>query len=276
MRLSQAMTMAALLALGATGCARQAVEPGQRGLRYDPHGGGVKPEVLQPGSHGLGWCFMRDCGYIETYDITYQTRKEALFTPSSEGLAMDVRVTVMYRPVVSELFQLHTEVGRDYYESLTVDAVDALVDRFKAMAPELKGHHYIEGKDGPHVGPVKGFEPPRPGAGKGCAPRHPLTLQHGLAMAHHHRRHMGKRRKVARGTDRPLCRDHRQDALGQHAFDQGDQRGPHPRRAAAQRQKLQRQDQPHDAVVQRIADAAAMRQDQVALKRCHIAPVDAD
>ena len=57
------------------------------------------------------------------------------------------------------------KVGRDYYESLTVDAVDALVDRFKAMAPELKGHHYIEGKDGPHVGPVKGFEPPRPGAG---------------------------------------------------------------------------------------------------------------
>ncbi len=134
MRLSQAMTMAALLALGATGCARQAVEPGQRGLRYDPHGGGVKPEVLQPGSHGLGWCFMRDCGYIETYDITYQTRKEALFTPSSEGLAMDVRVTVMYRPVVSELFQLHTEVGRDYYEAV-------LGPQFRSAARSVLARH---------------------------------------------------------------------------------------------------------------------------------------
>lgn len=111
-----ALTLA--LALAAVGCGREAVEPGQRGLRYDPHNGGVKPEVLQPGLHGLGWCLFRDCGYIETYDITYQTRKETVFTPSSEGLAMDVKVAVMYRPVISELYQLHTEIGRDYYEEV--------------------------------------------------------------------------------------------------------------------------------------------------------------
>ena len=55
-----------------------------------------------------------------------------------------------------------------------------------------------------------------------------------------------------------------------------DQNGVRVRKPATQRQKLQRQDQPHDAALQRIADAAAMRQDQVALKRRHIAPVDAD
>jgi regulator of protease activity HflC (stomatin/prohibitin superfamily) len=104
--------------LGGTGCGRQAVEPGQRGLRYSPHDGGVKPEVLQPGSYSLGWCVFRDCGYIETYDVTYQTRKESVFTPSSEGLAMDVNVVVTYRPVTSELFQLHTEIGKDYYEEI--------------------------------------------------------------------------------------------------------------------------------------------------------------
>jgi regulator of protease activity HflC (stomatin/prohibitin superfamily) len=104
------------VSLGAMACGRQAVEPGQRGLRYDPHNGGVKPEVLQPGLHSLGWCFMRDCGYVETYDITYQTKKESVFTPSSEGLAMDVKVVVMFRPVTSELYQLHTEIGKDYYE----------------------------------------------------------------------------------------------------------------------------------------------------------------
>jgi len=107
-----------LAALTAVGCGRQAVEPGQRGLRYDPHNGGVKPEVLQPGLHSLGWCFMRDCGYVETYDITYQTKKESVFTPSSEGLAMDVKIAVMFRPVISELYQLHTEIGKDYYEEV--------------------------------------------------------------------------------------------------------------------------------------------------------------
>lgn len=134
MRFGRAMGIAALLGVSAIGCGRQAVEPGQRGLRYDPHGGGVKPEVMQPGSYSLGWCFMRDCGYIETYDITYQTRKEALFTPSAEGLAMDVRVSVMYRPVVSELFQLHTEVGRDYYEAV-------LGPHFRSAARSVLARH---------------------------------------------------------------------------------------------------------------------------------------
>jgi hypothetical protein len=102
----------------ASGCARQAVDPGQRGLRYSPHDGGVKPEVLQPGSYSLGWCLFRDCGYIETYDVTYQTRKESVFTPSSEGLAMDINVIVTYRPITTELFQLHNEIGKDYYEEI--------------------------------------------------------------------------------------------------------------------------------------------------------------
>ncbi len=110
------LIVTALLALA--GCGRQAVDPGQRGLRYDPHDGGVKPEVMQPGSYSLGWCVFRDCGYIETYDVTYQTRKETVFTPSSEGLAMDVKVSVMYRPVISELYALHTEIGKDYYEEV--------------------------------------------------------------------------------------------------------------------------------------------------------------
>jgi regulator of protease activity HflC (stomatin/prohibitin superfamily) len=107
-----------LATVGGTGCGRQAIEPGQRGLRYSPHGGGLKPEVLQPGSYNLGWCFLRDCGYIETYDVTYQTRKEAVFTPSSEGLAMDVTVIITYRPITTELFQLHNEIGKDFYEEI--------------------------------------------------------------------------------------------------------------------------------------------------------------
>jgi regulator of protease activity HflC (stomatin/prohibitin superfamily) len=118
MRSNRNLLVTLALAASVIGCGRQAVEPGQRGLRYDPHGGGVKPEVLQPGLHGLGWCLLRDCGYIQTYDITYQTKKETVFTPSAEGLSMDVKVAVMFRPIVSELYQLHTEIGDDYYEAV--------------------------------------------------------------------------------------------------------------------------------------------------------------
>lgn len=50
-------------------------------------------------------------------------------------------------------------VGWDYYEFLTIPACDALIKKFRDMAPDLKGKHYEHGPFGPHVGPVKGFEP---------------------------------------------------------------------------------------------------------------------
>lgn len=100
------------------GCGYQSVEPGHRALRFAPNEGGLKPEVLQPGKHSLGWCFLRDCGRLEDYDVTFQTQKETIFTPSSEGLAMDVKAAIIFRPIVSELYQLHAEIGPHYYEEI--------------------------------------------------------------------------------------------------------------------------------------------------------------
>jgi NADH-quinone oxidoreductase subunit E len=54
------------------------------------------------------------------------------------------------------------KVGLDYYEYMTPSAVDALIERFKQEAPGLNGKHYICARSGPHTGPLKGFEPPRP------------------------------------------------------------------------------------------------------------------
>lgn len=56
------------------------------------------------------------------------------------------------------------KVGRDYYEFLTPEAVDALIDRFRAQASKLNGRPYVMAEGGPHVGPVKGFEPAAPSA----------------------------------------------------------------------------------------------------------------
>lgn len=57
-------------------------------------------------------------------------------------------------------------VGMDYYEFLTIPAVDALLGRLKTMAPSLDGKAYEEGPNGPHTGPVPGFEPAMPPAGE--------------------------------------------------------------------------------------------------------------
>jgi regulator of protease activity HflC (stomatin/prohibitin superfamily) len=101
-----------------TGCAYYTVNPGHRGLRFDPHEGGLHQQVLQPGIYNLGWCFLRDCGKVDDFDVTYSTHREVVRTVSSEGLSMDVHVAVIYRPVISELYDLANEIGPPYYEEV--------------------------------------------------------------------------------------------------------------------------------------------------------------
>ncbi len=107
----------ALLTL-TSGCAYETVQPGHQALRFDPHGGGLAHERLLPGQHGLGWCFMRDCGRLDDFDITYSTKHEGISTPSMEGLQMDIRMSVIYRPIAEELYQLDAEIGPNYYDEV--------------------------------------------------------------------------------------------------------------------------------------------------------------
>lgn len=54
------------------------------------------------------------------------------------------------------------KVGLDYYEFLTVEAVDALLERFRVKSREMNGRPYLHQDGEPHVGPVRGFEPRLP------------------------------------------------------------------------------------------------------------------
>ncbi len=119
----------------ATGCAGMVIEPGQRGLLFDPKSGGLKREVLQPGYHTYGSCWFRAaCPRIEVFDVSYQTRKEIVATTSSEGLTMEVEVAVNYRPIIAELYELNTEIGQKYYE-------DIVSPEFKSAATGVFARH---------------------------------------------------------------------------------------------------------------------------------------
>jgi regulator of protease activity HflC (stomatin/prohibitin superfamily) len=110
----------ALVALATcTGCTATTVEPGHRGLYFAPSGGGLRREVLQPGTYRLGWCFI-GCtqNRIDDFDVTFSTHSEAIRTKSSEGLDLDLKLSIIYRPVVSELYQLDTEIGANYYDEV--------------------------------------------------------------------------------------------------------------------------------------------------------------
>jgi regulator of protease activity HflC (stomatin/prohibitin superfamily) len=101
------------------GCAATTVEPGHRGLYFEPTGGGLRREVLQPGKYRLGWCFVFCTqNRIDDFDVTFSTHSETIRTKSSEGLDLDLKLSIIFRPVVSELYQLDTEIGANYYDEV--------------------------------------------------------------------------------------------------------------------------------------------------------------
>jgi len=97
-----------------TGCAGTLVEPGHRALLFDPANGGIQHEVLQPGWYRTA-CGMftpaNKCPRVDDFDVTFSTAKEDVHSLSIEGLPLDLHIAVVYRPIVSELYLLDTEIG---------------------------------------------------------------------------------------------------------------------------------------------------------------------
>jgi len=107
-------TLLVVLALSTcAGCGGAIVEPGHRALFFDPRAKGLHHEVLGPGYYRVG-----TYGRLDDFDVTYSTHKEDIHTTSSEGLTLDIHLAVIYRPVVSELYELDTEIGQNYYDEV--------------------------------------------------------------------------------------------------------------------------------------------------------------
>jgi regulator of protease activity HflC (stomatin/prohibitin superfamily) len=88
------------------------IEPGHRGLMFDPKRG-LQHQVLGPGYYRLS-----SAARIDDYDVTYSTRTETIKAVTSEGLVADLRFGVVYRPIISELYLLDTEIGPNYYDEV--------------------------------------------------------------------------------------------------------------------------------------------------------------
>lgn len=54
------------------------------------------------------------------------------------------------------------KVGEDYYEFLTIESTDGLLEQFKQKSASLKGKGYMRSGPEPHTGAVPGFTPPAP------------------------------------------------------------------------------------------------------------------
>jgi regulator of protease activity HflC (stomatin/prohibitin superfamily) len=110
----------AMLTMG-TGCAGSLVQPGHRGLYFDPTNGGIQHEVLAPGWYRTACPFWEPdnkCPRVDDFDVTYSTAKEDVHTLTTENLPVDLHLALKYRPIVSELYLLDTEIGANYFDEV--------------------------------------------------------------------------------------------------------------------------------------------------------------
>jgi regulator of protease activity HflC (stomatin/prohibitin superfamily) len=108
---SAPLLLVVVIAAAGSACGGTMIEPGHRGLVFDASRGGLQREIVAPGLY-------RGPGRIDDFDVTYSTAHEPLSVITSEALFIDVRVSVIYRPIIAELYQLDTEIGPRYYDEV--------------------------------------------------------------------------------------------------------------------------------------------------------------
>jgi regulator of protease activity HflC (stomatin/prohibitin superfamily) len=95
------------------GCGGTVIAPGHRGLVFDSKAGGLHHEVLEPGYYRIA-----GSAKVLDFDVTFSTRREPLKALTSESLQIDVKLAVVYRPIIAELYELETDVGPNYYDEV--------------------------------------------------------------------------------------------------------------------------------------------------------------
>ncbi len=92
---------------GLSGCA--SVGSGMAGVEWTPSRGTLN-KVLGEGDH-----LVSPFSEIYYYDLREEEQQETLDVLASNGLAIKLDVSVLFQPVGSELYQLQTQIGPQYY-----------------------------------------------------------------------------------------------------------------------------------------------------------------
>lgn len=97
----------------AGGCMTTSIRSGEAGVKYSIFGG---TDLNRTYSEGLQ--FHAPWVDIIRYDVRVEEKLETMEVLSSNGLSIGTDVSIRWRPDVSNLPQLHTTYGTDYYRKL--------------------------------------------------------------------------------------------------------------------------------------------------------------
>lgn len=99
------------------------IRPGGAGLKYKAlRNPALGHHIYDPGYYAL-WAWNR----MIIYDITTQSQTMEVHVLTKDNLHVPATVTVTYHPDRSKLYELHTQIGPNYYEELIGPAFVTLV-----------------------------------------------------------------------------------------------------------------------------------------------------
>lgn len=95
------------------------VGAGEAGVVFKPFSGGVDKENIL----GEGFHIIMPWNKVITYNVRQQEEKEKMKVLSSNGLQIDIDISIWFRPDVSKLAQLHQEKGERYKDIILKPAM---------------------------------------------------------------------------------------------------------------------------------------------------------
>ncbi len=88
------------------------IQPGHVGLLWEPRGQGLSKKPYLAGYHSHNnWR-----SEMIIYPIQWDSHKEKVDVITRDDLHIDVVASIVIRPIVDKIYNLHTEIGQNYYE----------------------------------------------------------------------------------------------------------------------------------------------------------------
>ncbi len=120
-----------VIAMGA-GCMTTTIDAGEQGVKFSSFSG----TDLQ-NTYGEGFHLHAPWTEIVAYDVKIQEQLETITALSSNGLSINLDISIRYRPRTSTLPQLHTTYGIDFYRKL-------VQPELRSVAREVVGRYTPE------------------------------------------------------------------------------------------------------------------------------------
>lgn len=104
-------TVAAMAVLAGCG---STIRTGQLGVKYSALKKPAVQQQIKPEGFYFRWPWN---GYV-AYDVTWQSKTEVVEVLTTDALHVTTRATVTYRPDRAQIYELATQIGRQYYEEV--------------------------------------------------------------------------------------------------------------------------------------------------------------